>query len=113
MAEKIINYKEIPKYADYAAATNRQITVILSKYQAFLFGQKIKMMQRIPSKIFLVNAYNTMKFMFVLLAIFISCPRVAFLSDFHGTDKKSLEGIVFQEHGDEVMIIFNSLDRLV
>jgi hypothetical protein len=69
MTEKTISYKEIPQYASYAATTNTQIKVVLSKYQAYLFHQKIKMMKHISNKSFIGNAYDTLKFLAVLLAI--------------------------------------------
>lgn len=109
MTEKIISYSEILQYAG-KVDTSRQVKVLLSKYQAFLFRQKTKMMQHAARKSLIGNAFDIIVFITTALAIFTTCPKVAFLSDFHGADKGWLDRIVFQGYNNKVLVIFNPPD---
>ena len=42
-----------------------------------------------------------------MLAILVSCPRVAFLTYFHEENFQGLEKIEFQEYVNEVLVTFN------
>ncbi|WP_124944900.1 hypothetical protein [Sulfurirhabdus autotrophica] len=109
MIDKIISYNEILQYAG-KVDTNKQVKVLLSKYQAFLFRKKTKMMQHVTRKSLIGNMFDIIVFIATTLAIFTTCPKVAFLSDFHGADKGWPERIVFQDHNKKVLVIFNPPD---
>ena len=64
-------------------------------------------MRYVAKKTAISNAYDIIKFVVALLAIFVTCPKVAFLSDFHDASDEGRENIVFQNYNDKVLVIFN------
>lgn len=105
MNNHIISYREI-SYTE-SVDKSQTIRVALSRYQAFLFRSKIQMQKQINKKNFISDLLDKFMFSLTMLAIFISCPRVAFLSYFHDVDSIGLEKIEFQKYGDKVLVIFN------
>lgn len=105
MNNHIISYSEI-SYTQ-SIDKNQTIRVLLSNYQAFLFRSKIEMQKQIYKKHFIKDLLDKVMFSLTMLAIFVSCPRVAFLSYFHDADSVGLEKIEFQKYGDKVLVIFS------
>lgn len=109
MEERIISYNEILQFAG-KVDTSKQVRVLLSRYQAFLFRKKTKMLQDTSFGSPMGNTLGFIKFIAIALAILITCPKVAFLSDFRGSDNRWLDRLVFEDYDNKVLVIFNPPD---
>ena len=106
MKDQLIYYDQIPIYAKQLRQ-NECAKVVLSRYQAFLFRKKTQMMRHVKQKSLLGNFFDIIKFLGVSLAIFITCPKVMFLSDLHEASDVGRDRIEFQEYKGKILVIFN------
>ena len=104
---KVIEYKDIVTFAR-SVDKYKLNTVRLSPYQAWLFRLKLGLMISAGDRCsFLRTILDTLKFLFVITTIFLTCPKVAFLGDYFDFDVKVLQRIEFQEVTGAVLIQFH------
>lgn len=84
----------------------------LSPYQAWLFRLKLKLMVNAGNKCSVpTNILDTLKFLFVIAAIFLTCPKVAFLGDYFDFDADVFQRIEFRETTGSVLIQFRPINQ--
>ena len=102
----MIEYRDIVIYSR-SVDKSKPSTVRLSPYQAWLFRSKLKLMVNAGDKFSVsTNILDTLKFLFVIAAIFLTCPKVAFLGDYFDFDADVFQRIEFKEAPGSVLIQF-------
>lgn len=103
----VIPYKLIDKCSKEIDRT-RSVQVRLSRYQATLFRTKLEMMVRSSSaKSSWVSIGYTVKFLFTVSAILLTCPQVAMLSDYYEFDSNVLARVSFEQTPKGVLVTFS------
>lgn len=103
---KVIEYKDIVACARSIDKSKPSI-VRLSQYQAWLFRSKLKLLINAGVKCSVPkNIFDTAKFLFIVVAIFLTCPKVAFLGDYFDFDADVFQRIEFEETAGSVLVRF-------
>ena len=103
---KVIEYKDIVVCAR-TIDKSKPNTVRLTPYQAWLFRSKLKLMVNAGEKCSVpANIFDTLKFFFIVAAILLTCPKVAFLGDYFDFDVEAFQRIKFEKVSGYVLIQF-------
>ena len=109
---KMIEYKDIVVCAR-TIDKNKPNTVRLSPYQAWLFRSKLKLMVNAGEKCSVpANIFDTLKFLFIVAAILLTCPKVAFLGDYFDFDADAFQRIEFEKASGGVFIQFRPRKKI-
>ena len=104
---KVIEYKDIVSCSRSIDKSKPNI-VRLSSYQAWLFRLKLKLLVNAGDRCSVpANIFDTLKFLFVVAAVFLTCPKVAFLGDYYDFDSDVFQRIEFKEVLGSVLIQFH------
>lgn len=105
--EEIIKYSEIPLRSRNLNKA-KPVRVRLSKYQAWLFKKKLEMMcDALVNRSMLGKLVDTGQFLFVLILIFLTSPKISFLSDYYDFDVTVRDRIEFGGFEGDVLVTIN------
>ena len=111
MDYKVIEYKDIVACSRSIDKSEPSI-VRLSPYQAWLFRSKLKLMVNAGDKGSIpADIFDTLKFLFIVAAIFLTCPKVAFLGDYFDFDADVFQRIEFEKASGSVFIQFRPREK--